>query len=53
VHDVINNKKSLKTPKGNHNRKAKDRQYNDQTKKVKRTNNDLQNIHIKLKIRVA
>ena len=31
-------------------RKLKDRQHNDQKKKDKRTNNDLQNIHIKLKI---
>jgi hypothetical protein len=28
----------------------KNRQYNAQKKKYKRTNNDLQNIHIKLKI---
>jgi molecular chaperone GrpE (heat shock protein) len=28
----------------------KKRQHNDQKKKYKRTNNDLQNIHIKLKI---
>jgi hypothetical protein len=28
----------------------KNRQYNDQKKKYKRTNNDLQNIHIKLRI---
>jgi hypothetical protein len=28
----------------------KDRQHNDQKKKDKRTNNDLQNIYIKLKI---
>jgi len=28
----------------------KNRQHNDQKKKYKRTNNDLQNIHIKLKI---
>jgi hypothetical protein len=28
----------------------KNRQHNGQTKKDKRTNNDLQNIHIKLKI---
>jgi hypothetical protein len=28
----------------------KNRQYNGQKKKYKRTNNDLQNIHIKLKI---
>jgi hypothetical protein len=31
-------------------RKSKDRQHNGQKKKYKRTNNDLQNIHIKLKI---
>jgi len=30
-------------------RKSKDRQYNGQKKKNKRTNNDLQNIHVKLK----
>ena len=30
-------------------RKSKNRQNNDQIKKYKRTNNDLQNIHIKLK----
>ena len=30
-------------------RKSKDRQYNGQKTKDKRTNNDLQNIHIKLK----
>ena len=30
--------------------KSKDRQLNDQQKKDKRANNDLQNIHIKLKI---
>ena len=29
---------------------SKDRQYNGQKKKYKRTNNDQQNIHIKLKI---
>jgi hypothetical protein len=28
----------------------KDRQHNDKTKKYKKTNNDLQTIHIKLKI---
>jgi hypothetical protein len=33
------------------NRKSKkDRQHNDQKKEYKRTNNSLQNIHIKLKI---
>ena len=31
-------------------RKSKDRQHNGQTKKDKMTNNDLQNIHTKLKI---
>ena len=31
-------------------RKLKDRQHNGQTKKDKSKNNDLQNIHIKLKI---
>jgi len=31
-------------------RKSKDKKHNSQTKKDKRTNNDLQNIHIKLKI---
>jgi Fic family protein len=31
-------------------RKSKNRRYNGQKKKYKRTNNDLQNIHIKLKI---
>ena len=31
-------------------RKSKDRQHNGQKKKYKRTYNDLQNIHIKLKI---
>ena len=31
-------------------RTQKDRQHNGQKKKYKKTNNDLQNIHIKLKI---
>jgi len=31
-------------------RKSKNRQHNGQKKKDKRTNNDLQNIHIQLKI---
>ena len=31
-------------------RKSKNKQHNDQAKKDKRTNNDLQNLHIKLKI---
>jgi hypothetical protein len=30
--------------------KKKDRKHNDQKKKDKRTNNDLENIHIKLEI---
>jgi hypothetical protein len=33
-----------------HNDQKMDRQHNDQKKKDKRVNNDLQNIHIKLKI---
>jgi hypothetical protein len=45
-------KKSLKIPMGNQNPfiSKKNRQYNGQRKKYKRANNDLQNIHIKLKI---
>ena len=44
-------KKSLKIPKVIKIRKSKkDRQHNGQKKKDKGTNNDLQNIHIKLKI---
>ncbi len=31
-------------------RKSKNRQHNGQKKKYKRTNNDVQNIHIELKI---
>jgi len=58
----INNKcekaKSLKIPKGEFEdtkgviriRISKNRQRNGQKKKYKRTNNDLLNIHIKLKI---
>ena len=39
------------TKRGNENRiSKKNRQHNGQKKKYKRTNNDLQNIHIKLKI---
>jgi len=34
-------------------RKSKDRQYNGQNKKYKRTNNDLQNITYKTKDRVT
>jgi hypothetical protein len=44
-------KKSLKIPKGVIRiRISKNRQHNGLKKKDKRTNNDLQNIHIKLKI---
>ena len=44
-------KKSYTIPKGNQNQcKWKDRQHNGQKKKYNRKNNDLQNIHIKLKI---
>jgi len=43
-------KKSLNTKGVIRNRKSKNRQYNGQNKKNKRTNNNLQNIHIKLKI---
>ena len=45
-------KKSLKIPKGviRIRKSKKDRQHNGQKKKDKRTNNDLQNIHITLKI---
>jgi len=47
-----NIKKSLKIPRGVIRilKSKKNRQTNDQKKKDKRTNNDLQNIHIKLKI---
>jgi hypothetical protein len=50
--DVKIFKKSLKIPKGViriRNSKT-NRQHNDQQKKDKRTNNDLQNIHIKQNI---
>jgi hypothetical protein len=45
-------KKSLKIPKGGNQNPyiKKNRKHNGQKKKYKRTNNDLQNIHIKLKI---
>ena len=45
-------KEELKTTKGAIRIRIskKNRQHNDQKKKYKRTNNDLQNIHIKLKI---
>ena len=46
------NKKSLKIPKGQSETvyRRRTRQHNGQMKKHKRTNNDRQNIHIKLKI---
>ena len=45
-------KKSFEGTKGviRIRKSKKDRQHNGQKKKYKRTNNDLQNIHIKLKI---
>jgi len=45
-------KKSLKIAKGQAESiyRRRRRQHNGQLKKYKRTNNDLQNIHIKLKI---
>ena len=40
------------TKRGNQNPYiVKNRQHSDQKKKYKRTNNDLQNIHVKLKIK--
>jgi hypothetical protein len=45
----ISGKKRLKIPKGKSESK-KNRQHNGQKKRYKRTNNDLQKIHIKLKI---
>ena len=48
----IKYKKSLKIPKGviRIRISKKNRQHNGQKEKYKRTHNDLQNIHIKLKI---
>jgi len=45
-------KRNLKIPKGviRIRKSKKDKQHNGQKKKDKRTNTDLQNIHIKLKI---
>ena len=44
-------KKSLKIPKGTIKiRKSKNRHHNGKKKKSKKTNNDLQIIHLKLKI---
>jgi hypothetical protein len=52
AHDVFLEKEELKDIKGviRIRKSKKNRQYNDQKEKYKRTNNDLQNIHIKLKI---
>jgi len=52
---IIKTKKSLKIPKGQsesvyRRRTEQTTQWPKETKKYKRTNNDLQNIHIKLKI---
>jgi hypothetical protein len=43
-------KKSLKIPKGGNHNPYIEEQHNGQKKNDKRTNNDLQYIHIKLKI---
>jgi hypothetical protein len=49
--DVISREKELEdTKKVITIRNSKDRQYNGQTKRDKRTNNELQTLHIKLKI---
>jgi hypothetical protein len=51
MHKIQLYKKSLKIPKGVIRiRISKNSQHNGHEKKYKRTNNDLQNIHIKLKI---
>jgi hypothetical protein len=49
---IRTHKESLKIPKGAIRIRIlkKNRQHNGQKKKYKRTNNNLQNIHIKLKI---
>ena len=53
-HCLYRLKKSLKIPMGVIRiSKSKDRQHNDQKKKYKRTNNDLQNITHKTKDRVT
>jgi hypothetical protein len=50
--ELILYKKSLKIPKGGNQNQYISKKNNTMTKrkKYKRTNNDLQNIHIKLKI---
>ena len=49
---IVNSaKKSLKIPKGNQNPNIEEEAHNGQKKKYKRTNNDQQSIHIKLKIK--
>ena len=52
IHRIISvSKKQFEDTKGVIRiRKSKDRQHNGQTKKDKKTNNDLQSIRIKLKI---
>ena len=52
THQHERNKKEFEDIKGRIRIRisTKDRQHNDQRKKYKGTNNDLQNIHIKLKI---
>ena len=47
--NIVLGKKSLKIPKGQ-SESVNRRHHNGQKKKDKRINNDLQNIHIKLKI---
>jgi hypothetical protein len=48
----VHHKKNLKIPKVIRICKSKkNRQHNNQIKEDKRTNNDLENIHIKLKIK--
>jgi hypothetical protein len=49
---AVKRKKSLKIPKGviSIHKSKKNRQHSGQKKKYKRTNNDLQNIHIQVKI---
>ena len=46
-------KKNLKTPRGEHQKPKNDRQHNDQMKKDKRTNNELQNTTHKTKDRTT
>ena len=48
--DIFQCKNSLRYQRGNQNPYIEEEQHNDQKKKYKRTNNDLQNIHINLKV---